>query len=132
LIRSEGGRSCWTTPTAQQRPARPATDLYRITLAARERILGPDHPHALWSRNNLALALGSLGDHRQAAELHRTILASYERVLGPDHPETVRSRNNLARAEAALRHRPWLRLRRSTNPDPAPPDPARVNPPASG
>jgi len=43
---------------------------------------------------------------------------------------TLNSPNNLAPAEAALRRRPWLHLRPWHNL--APPDPARVNPPASG
>ncbi len=35
--------------------------LHQQTLAARERLLGPDHPHTLASRNNLALAYQAAG-----------------------------------------------------------------------
>ncbi|MFF2064734.1 tetratricopeptide repeat protein, partial [Streptomyces sp. NPDC058200] len=33
-----------------------AVDLFQPTLADHERVLGPDHPHTLNSRNNLAAA----------------------------------------------------------------------------
>ncbi|MFD3643683.1 tetratricopeptide repeat protein, partial [Streptomyces griseus] len=70
--------------------------LRRRILADRERVLGPDHPDTLESRNNLANTLDDLGERRQAAELHRRNLADRERVLGPDHPDALESRNNLA------------------------------------
>jgi hypothetical protein len=89
-----------------------AADLHRANLTDYERVLGPDHPDTLNSRSNLALALDDLGNHRQAADLFRITVATQERVIGPDHPDTLISRESLARAEAALRRRPWLRLRR--------------------
>ncbi|UPT46846.1 MULTISPECIES: tetratricopeptide repeat protein [Streptomyces] len=76
--------------------------LRRRILADCERVLGPDHPTTLGSRNNLANALHSLGDHRQAADLYRRVLADRERVLGTDHPDTLSSRNNLANALHSL------------------------------
>ncbi|MEU1798217.1 tetratricopeptide repeat protein [Streptomyces californicus] len=89
--------------------------------ACHERLLGPDHPQTLASRDNLANALGSLGEHQQAVELHQRVLAERERVLGPDHPATLTSRNNLANAQARLaqarlaqagRQRRWWQLSR--------------------
>ena len=65
-------------------------------LAARERVLGPDHPGTLTSRNNLAVAYRDAGRTGEAIALHEQILAARERVLGPDHPDTLTSRNNLA------------------------------------
>ncbi|MFD4807005.1 tetratricopeptide repeat protein, partial [Streptomyces anulatus] len=53
--------------------------LRRRILADRERVLGPDHPDILTSRNNLANALDDLGEHRQAADLHQRNLTDRER-----------------------------------------------------
>ncbi|MFI5481620.1 FxSxx-COOH system tetratricopeptide repeat protein [Streptomyces rubiginosohelvolus] len=72
--------------------------LRRHVLDAETRLLGPDHPHTLNSRNNLANALNDLGEHQQAADLHRQTLTDRERIHGPDHPDTLTSRNNLANA----------------------------------
>ncbi|GAB3726689.1 FxSxx-COOH system tetratricopeptide repeat protein [Amycolatopsis oliviviridis] len=60
------------------------------------RVLGPDHPVTLTSRNNLAAAYESEGNLRQAIQLYRAALADRERVLGPDHADTLVSRSNLA------------------------------------
>ena len=38
-----------------------AITLHEQTLAARERVLGPDHPDTLQSRNNLAIAYRDAG-----------------------------------------------------------------------
>ena len=67
-------------------------------LADRERVLGPDHPDTLTSRNNLADAYQAAGRAAEAIPLHERTLADRERVLGPDHPDTLTSRNNLAAA----------------------------------
>ncbi|WP_405479166.1 tetratricopeptide repeat protein [Streptomyces anulatus] len=72
--------------------------LRRRILADCERVLGPDDPDTLTSRNNLATALHSVGEHQQAAGLYRRVLADRERILGPDHRETLGSRHNLANA----------------------------------
>ena len=76
--------------------------LHARTLAGRERILGPDHPGTLQSRNNLAVAYRVAGRAAEAIPLHQRTLADLERVLGPDHPDTLQSRDNLAAARAAL------------------------------
>ena len=62
------------------------------------RVLGPDHPDTLTSRNNLAGAYQSAGDLGRAIPLYEQTLTDRERVLGPDHPGTLTSRNNLASA----------------------------------
>ena len=59
---------------------------------------GPDHPHTLTSRNNLAIAYQEAGHTGEAITLHEQTLAARERVLGPDHPDTLTSRDNLAAA----------------------------------
>ena len=65
------------------------------------RLLGPDHPDTLASRNNLAYAYKSAGRLDEAIPLYEQVLADSARVLGPDHPQTLASRNNLAAAYKA-------------------------------
>ncbi|MGW2553558.1 tetratricopeptide repeat protein, partial [Streptomyces sp. NPDC001635] len=65
-------------------------------LDAQSRLLGPDHPDTLTSRNNVAAALQGMGEYAQAVDLHRRTLEDRTRILGPDHPHTLTSRNNLA------------------------------------
>jgi len=65
-----------------------------------ERVLGPDHPDTLTSRNNLANAYQAAGRAAEAIPLHEQTLAALERLLGPDRPDTLGSRNNLAAAYA--------------------------------
>ncbi|MFD1210741.1 tetratricopeptide repeat protein [Arthrobacter sp. GCM10027362] len=60
--------------------------------------IGPDHPHTLTVRNNLALAYQEAGNPTRAIELLNQTLTDRERVLGTDHPHTLTSRNNLASA----------------------------------
>ena len=66
-----------------------------------ERVLGPDHPATLTSRNNLAKSYLAAGRLFEAIALFKRTLADFERVLGPDHPDTLTSRNNLALAYRA-------------------------------
>jgi hypothetical protein len=70
-------------------------------LEDRLRLLGPDHPHTLITRNSLASLSGEAGRVDQAIAQFRALLKDCLRVLGPDHPETLKIRNNLAL---------WLRL----------------------
>ena len=70
-------------------------------LADQERILGPDHPDTLASRNNLARAYQDAGRAGEAIPLYERTLADRERTQGPDHPDTLGSRNNLAEAYQA-------------------------------
>ncbi|MFD6799350.1 tetratricopeptide repeat protein, partial [Streptomyces cyaneofuscatus] len=50
-----------------------AVDLHQQTLAGRQRVLGPDHPNTLTSRNNLASARARLagGGRRRWWQLPR-------------------------------------------------------------
>ena len=73
-----------------------AVELYEQVLADRMRVLGPDHPNTLETRNNLAGAYDDIGRFSEAIELYERVLADQERVLGPDHPDTLTTRNNLA------------------------------------
>ncbi|HEU5159166.1 MAG TPA: tetratricopeptide repeat protein [Streptosporangiaceae bacterium] len=70
----------------------------RELLVDAERILGPDHPQTLTTRNNLANAYQDAGRLDDAITLHQRTLTDRERTLGPDHPHTLNTRNNLAGA----------------------------------
>jgi hypothetical protein len=63
--------------------------LYEETLAICERVLGPEHPNTLRSRDNLALGYSDLGRTAEAVALHEETLAIMERVLGPEHPDEM-------------------------------------------
>jgi CHAT domain-containing protein/tetratricopeptide (TPR) repeat protein len=73
-----------------------AGTLAEQVLAARERVLGPEHPDTLISANNLALAYQAQGRYGDAESLYRRALEACERVLGQEHPDTLESMNNLA------------------------------------
>ena len=73
-----------------------AVELYEQVLADRMRVLGPDHPDTLITRNNLAGAYKDVGRFGEAIELYKRVLADQERILAPDHPDTLTARNNLA------------------------------------
>jgi len=75
-----------------------AIDLGRHVLTDAERVLGPDHPDTLGSRDNLAYAYESAGRLGEMIPLVEQTLTDRERVLGPDHPDTLGSRNDVAYA----------------------------------
>jgi hypothetical protein len=87
----EAGRTADAIPLLQQ------------TLAARERLLGAEHPNTLASRNNLASAYRATGRPAEAIPLFEMNVAACQRLLGTDHLKTVTSRHHLdlARQEAA-------------------------------
>ncbi|MCK9879194.1 tetratricopeptide repeat protein, partial [Frankia sp. Ag45/Mut15] len=60
-----------------------ATDLYEQTLTDSTRILGPDHPNTLTSRNNLAYAYETAGRLTDATDLYEQTLTDRVRILGP-------------------------------------------------
>ena len=62
------------------------------------RLLGPDHPDTLNSRNSLAAAYLAAGRVDEAIPLFEQILVVRQRTLGPDDSETLVSQNNLASA----------------------------------
>jgi hypothetical protein len=74
-----------------------ARDLQRRVLDARERILGPEHPHTLIARRQLARWTGEAGDPAAAQDLLAGLLPVFERVLGPEHRHTLGTRHQLAR-----------------------------------
>ncbi|MFD6632507.1 tetratricopeptide repeat protein, partial [Streptomyces anulatus] len=76
--------------------------LRQCVLDADTHHLGPDRPHTLTSRSNLATTLQALGRYQEAADLHQQNLSDRERVLGPGHSSTLTSRGNLASTLRAL------------------------------
>ena len=106
------------SPTGRRAGLTEAIALYERTLADRERVLGPDHPDTLTSRNNLAVAYRAAGRAAEAIPLLEQTLADRERVLGPDHPDTLTSRNNLAARLPGRRAGPPRRSRCTSRPWP--------------
>ena len=63
-----------------------------------ERMLGPDHPDTLASRDDLATAYQDADRITEAIPLFEQVLAAREQALGPDHLDTLASRDSLATA----------------------------------
>lgn len=78
-----------------------AVQLLEQTLAGRERLLGPDDPDTMRTRNDLAGAYRAAGRVADAIPLVERTLAASERLLGADHSSTLAARNNLASAYRA-------------------------------
>jgi tetratricopeptide (TPR) repeat protein len=70
--------------------------LHERVLDVETRMLGPEHPDTLTSRNNLGNALFGMGEPAEAIRLLRRTLEDRTRILGPVHPDTLTSRNDLA------------------------------------
>ena len=68
----------------------------RAVLAARLRVLGPDHPSTLATRHNVASEMAELGDHDGALAEYRDLLAARLPLLGPDDPSTLTTRHEIA------------------------------------
>ncbi len=75
-----------------------AIDVGEPLTADLERMLGPNHPDTLNSRNSLAAAYQAAGRPTEAIPLFEQTLVGRERLFGPDHPDTLNSQNNLAAA----------------------------------
>lgn len=73
-------------------------ELLEHDLAYQERSLGPDHPHTLASRSNLAYAYARMGSMEKAVLHYERSFVDWQRLLGPDHPRTLRTSNYLASA----------------------------------
>lgn len=82
-----------------------AITMRQTVLDTAERALGPDHPHTLAARHNLANSYWSAGRYHEAIGLHERTLADRQRTLGSDHPDTRSSRDLLANCyRSAGRH----------------------------
>ncbi|KAH0566263.1 hypothetical protein GP486_000338 [Trichoglossum hirsutum] len=67
----------------------------RVSVEARESVLGRQHPDTLTSVNNLGCVLERQGKYEEAEAMHRRALEAREKVLGREHPDTLTSVNNL-------------------------------------
>ena len=74
---------------------RDAEPLYKLSLALREKILGPDHPDVAMSLGDIANVYNDEGRYAEAEPLDQRALAIYKKALGPDHREVGRTLNNL-------------------------------------
>ena len=73
-----------------------ALRLFLELLPNQVRILGPDHPLILKTRNNIAGWTGVNGDPAEALPLFRELQPDQVRILGSDHPDTLTTRQNVA------------------------------------
>ncbi len=76
---------------------REAEALYRESLEAKRRVLGPEHLAALQTAQNLADVYAAEGRHEEAEKLSRETVAISRRVLGADHSLTLVMMGSLAR-----------------------------------
>jgi hypothetical protein len=60
------------------------------------RVLGPNHPITLSTREHIAHWRGEAGDPPGVAAAFEELLVDRIRLLGPDHPETLSTRDKLA------------------------------------
>jgi tetratricopeptide (TPR) repeat protein len=72
-----------------------AEKVFRISINAREKILGPEHPDTLTSATYLGSALKNQGENEEAQAIYQRVLKAREKVLGPEHPDTLTSVNHL-------------------------------------
>jgi serine/threonine protein kinase/tetratricopeptide (TPR) repeat protein len=78
--------------------SREAIALLEKVRAAREELLGPDHPKTLESMNNLGEAYVRDNQPDKAVPLMEQTLQRQTATVGPEHNDTIESMNNLARA----------------------------------
>ena len=72
--------------------------MYEGLLPDMARVLGPDHPHTLTTRGNLANAHRQAGNVSTAITMYEALLAGRTRILGPDHPDTLATKSRLVKA----------------------------------
>jgi tetratricopeptide (TPR) repeat protein len=73
-----------------------AVDYWQSVSTTAHTLLGPEHPHTLTARANLACAYSRAGRTAEAVGIEEQVLADSERLLGSDHPDTLTARSNLA------------------------------------
>ena len=75
-------------PRLKQRIAR----LFKLE----EKVLGPEHPNTLDTRNKLAEVLAAQTRYAEAEAEYRAVIILREKVLGVDHPDTFETCFDLA------------------------------------
>lgn len=71
-----------------------AVELYKRSLAIRVKVLGPEHPIAAESLNNLAIVLSDMGELEEAERMSKRCLVIAKSHYHVDHPEFVNYRGN--------------------------------------
>src|SRR5262249_8639055 len=72
-----------------------AEEVFRQSLEARRKLLGPDHPQVAISLHNVGFAVARQDRWAEAETLFREALTINTAKLGPDHPETAGDRVQL-------------------------------------
>ncbi len=98
LIGEEAGRLFYEAATYLRQRARyqEAESLYQHALHIREQQLGPEHPHAAYPLNGLAILYDEQGKYIEAEPLYLRALRIREQQLGPRHPLVAYSLYGLA------------------------------------
>lgn len=73
-----------------------AAQSYVLLLTDQSRVLGPEHPAVLTSRNDLAVCIGRTGRVPEAVQALELLLDERVRLLGPDAAGTLTTQGNLA------------------------------------
>ncbi len=81
-------------PEERQRLLEASRALSEQTLAARERVLGPEHHETMTSVNNLAVVYFELGRNKESEALRRRDLEVSIRTLGEEHPDSITTQAN--------------------------------------
>jgi tetratricopeptide (TPR) repeat protein len=79
-----------------------AIPLYREVIAARERVLGPEHLDTVWAKISLASNFTDMGRYAEAAELAGPAAAILVRTLGENHPVTAFGWNVFGMSSCAM------------------------------
>ncbi len=82
-------------------PARALIE-HKALLTDALRVWGPDHPHTLTARGNIAYAWIAAGDPTRAVTELKAVLADRERVLDPEHRDILSARITLLLLEKNL------------------------------
>jgi tetratricopeptide (TPR) repeat protein len=73
-----------------------ATVAFRAILTNQQRVLGPENPETLATRNNIIETLLEQGKHTEAQTECFSVLPMMQEVLGPEHRETLKCRTHRA------------------------------------
>jgi hypothetical protein len=91
--------------------------LARQVLQGWEQTLGPEHPHTLCTKSNLAATLAKQGNREEALALAGEVLTVRTRMLGGQHPSTLTAaasleaiRNLRAQPQIQTRPKEWREL----------------------
>lgn len=81
-------------PEERQKLLEASRVLSEQALAARERVLGPEHHETMTSVNNLAVVYFELGRIKESETLRRRDLEVSIRTLGEEHPDSITTQAN--------------------------------------